>query len=506
MRQKKGLPCGPKLWGPKTEIKLLNRRPEDQRMHPLILSLGRPLSRPDDEIITPLDDLYLQYFCENCNILLWRILSLRGEYIPFAVIPKERSALMISSKATRCAISAFASFTKSGILSTEHTMQYLGRCYKYMREAISSPPSLDLIYACYVIFLLSNRMTESIDTICIHFYGLLEVIKYLQRSSSEIPKWEWRRIEVIQLVSLAVLWGTLLGILLNKPDVFTIRIRKVCCRLDQTFCPTLAMSGNGYEENLLWSLIRLNIYIPYHSAHYLSLLEHVGEESSSILTDEAMIVSETLTRILHEYTETFSRHDIRLLDNIQNVLQFDLDNFSLSSAPSLTLDAALHVFKFLSVVAIKNMLAFPKFNGTKPQVDSTALSLYKMSILFGLLELDKNAQAFIEVPFIFLTALLIPRSHYPEGNYSCHLSLTLEENGRLRDLLARYFESLVSDFRGEVRQAVEALSQLLDRTDQCSSWQEVWTLNLKGKSLWHFFLRICTYPMDGYVCSCEIRL
>ena len=95
------------------------------------------------------------------------------------IIPKERSALMISSKATRCAIFACASFHRSGRRSTKHTTEYLWQYYKYMREAMSSNVTVDFIYTCFVMFLLSSTTLESFDTIWNHFFGLFEIIKYL---------------------------------------------------------------------------------------------------------------------------------------------------------------------------------------------------------------------------------------------------------------------------------------------------------------------------------------
>lgn len=51
-----------------------------------------------------------------------------------------------------------------------------------------------------------------------------------------------------------------------------------------------AVSRIHNEENILWPPTRLHIYISYHFAYYLSLLEHVTEESSRALTDEVMTV------------------------------------------------------------------------------------------------------------------------------------------------------------------------------------------------------------------------
>src|SRR5438045_610719 len=102
----------------------------------------RPISRSDDDIVTQLDDLYLQYFQEKKAWGCWIPLSMGGENIGIVIIPKQRTELMISSEATRCAILAFASFRKSGSQHNHHTMKYLGRCYKSVRQSLSSCPSL----------------------------------------------------------------------------------------------------------------------------------------------------------------------------------------------------------------------------------------------------------------------------------------------------------------------------------------------------------------------------
>lgn len=56
-------------------------------------------------------------------------------------------------------------------------MEHLWQYYKYMREAMSYNLSVDFVYACFVMFLLSSAMLESFDTIWNHFLFFLDYLR-----------------------------------------------------------------------------------------------------------------------------------------------------------------------------------------------------------------------------------------------------------------------------------------------------------------------------------------
>ena len=81
----------------------------------------------------------------------------------------------------------------------------------------------------------------------------------------------------------------------------------------------------------------------------------------------------------------------------------------------------------------------------------------------------------------------------------------LEENRRIQDLLVYHVDDRLYPLCWQwFLEAVEALSQLLDRTDQCSSWHEIWMLKLRGKSFGQYFLRIYKYHWEGYTYGYEM--
>lgn len=52
-----GLSCGSKYWGPKTEIKRADRITNGTQVDEVVLFLDKPISKPENEVITPIDDI-----------------------------------------------------------------------------------------------------------------------------------------------------------------------------------------------------------------------------------------------------------------------------------------------------------------------------------------------------------------------------------------------------------------------------------------------------------------
>jgi len=85
----------------------------------------------------------------------------------------------LSSTAFRFAALAFASYVPESEIST-HTLRYLDKAYKYVREAVSSSSLVEVAAASYVILLYEYVSSESLEKLLVLFKGLCSALMALQ--------------------------------------------------------------------------------------------------------------------------------------------------------------------------------------------------------------------------------------------------------------------------------------------------------------------------------------
>jgi hypothetical protein len=143
-------------------------------------TLVRPIPKPENETVTPYDDLYLQCFhLGRIYFGIYQTLSLEGETVSISILPRSRMPLLLSSDILRYAALALAS-SRRPTNSTPHTFQYLDRCYRRMREALSGPVSIDLAYTSYLLVRIDNNPS--------HLAGFR--VKRLESEPNGLSTWE----------------------------------------------------------------------------------------------------------------------------------------------------------------------------------------------------------------------------------------------------------------------------------------------------------------------------
>ena len=156
----RGVACGPKIWGEKAEKDLFGSR--ELRPHKAVLFLGHPLPKPDDSAITPLDDLYWQYFLfENFHGPGYTMRLRETDDTRYInIVPLSQLPRLAASDIFRSAAFAFASSILNAENATDHSLLYLDRCYSGLRKALYGPVSIEILYATYLLAKFSMRDSD----------------------------------------------------------------------------------------------------------------------------------------------------------------------------------------------------------------------------------------------------------------------------------------------------------------------------------------------------------
>lgn len=321
---------------------------------------------------------------------------------------------MVSQQATRCAISAFASFRmgQSRNQPNNHTMLYLGRCYKYMRQAISSCVSVDLFYACYIVFKLANFMNESIDTLFSHFWGMHEILNSLKATPTSAQEWEWQWLDGLVFDSLGGLWWKLkYNELFQNPHSFAIHIKTVCSMLHSAEVYAPRTRDSQERDYLIWKITRLEISIIWYFSYYLLLVNHIGEEKGTKTTiDRTAAVTTTLIHLLDQFIESLA-----LLDDPISRITESLVDASISTPTHLDISQILRDCLYFSAVVIRHFLTSVEVDRTDSQVENAAIYLYRMSVH---LKESMYIPRRCDIRCVFLAGLVLAKSRFPNGNTS----------------------------------------------------------------------------------------
>ena len=172
----KGIPCGveDKVWGPtrarKRQGKLLSIQPEIPMVNaPQCASLiPRQLPTPDDEKLTRFDGMTLQKFLTSeFSLCLLRPFKLLLD-LPSSIA--RRYGINVRSKPVRYAIFLCSSLPEMAPAGHE-LLNSFGNYCRFTRQAISERAYPDVLYACYLMIVYSDRDGRSFDEICKHARG-----------------------------------------------------------------------------------------------------------------------------------------------------------------------------------------------------------------------------------------------------------------------------------------------------------------------------------------------
>lgn len=375
----------------------------------IVLRLDQPISKPKDQVVTSLDDLYLQYFSEKRCRCTHSLVSAAGEIVGLAVIPKRRSCLLVSAQALRYAVMGFGSHMKSGNQSGEHTILYLGRCYEHIHRAIFHSPTVELIYVCYTLFRLALFMDESIETIFIHLSGFHAVRQYLKSNPCSVEEWEWNWMEALWLDALVNLSYKLDN---RNISVFSQTIKEVCGMLDEL---------NNENDQAVLNLetphsrrFQLQIYIQYYFTYYVLLVSGVLEDETNQATRET---TDTLASLTKRFVEFLPQYNDQLPGCLQKLAQTELGDNLQSSIPTSPLSnfdfTSLFLYSF--AMYINNILALQGSRRDNSAAYISALYLYH-NVIVSKRENPHITPRRKDIVLLLFVGFVLMRLRYPGGN------------------------------------------------------------------------------------------
>jgi hypothetical protein len=97
-----------------------------------------------------------------------------------------RMIFPIASEALRYAVLTFAAFLRAGHMSFD-ALQYLGKCFRSINDAISNSRYVDLVYASYTVVVLGLKMKEPMEKILTHLHGFCLGLKSLMNTPDALP-------------------------------------------------------------------------------------------------------------------------------------------------------------------------------------------------------------------------------------------------------------------------------------------------------------------------------
>jgi hypothetical protein len=418
----RGVACGAKIWGEKTELDLQDGPSTELLARKSVLFLTRPSRRPDDEMITPHDDLYLQYFLiERQGASFYYFLQLQNETVSLSIIPRSRISLLLSSETLRCAALAVASSHIASENSTQYFYQYLDRCYRRMRKAISGPISVDLAYAC---FMLAKVDSENANPV--HLIGLQKIIAHLDLEPGGLIEWESRWLQGLLIEGLWCLRDRLVSLTMDV-NLTKTQVQKVCDLLRSTISwrPSLSRSAQFLKT----------VYF-YYSTYVLLLLSGVVDDRSTGTTTELSIFTGELQHLTTRLSD-------RLLQN--RLFLTVLQDFRSQNLPECECyydwthryhacpRDPLHYSIYVQIPPLQcyfgSKLIYRMLeNGDRESTDiiEWACDLYHLASLMGPMNRSHSMEIWdiVEVGMLFLTGMVMTKSRHPEGAFTlCIFSL-----------------------------------------------------------------------------------
>ena len=390
-------------------MKSLNRLLNGDGFREIVLRLDRPISKPKDKMVTPFDDLYLQYFSEKRCRSSYSLASAAGEIVGWTVLPKRRSSLLVTAQALQYAVMGFGSYMKSGDQTREHTILYIGRCYEYTRLAILHSPTVELIYVSYILFRLAIFMDESIETISIHLSGFHAVRKYLKSNPWLVEEWEWDWMDALWLDALVNLSHKLDN---GDPSTFSREIKNVCGMLDELNNENHQATSNFQTPHGR----EVSICIQYYFTYYVLLISGVLKDESN---HAARKTANTLGLLTQKFVEFLPQYNDQLPFYIQKLARTELMYDLQSSIPTPPLSNSDFTFLFVYSFAmyINKILALQATHSDNYLACASTLYLYHN------FKHSKRENPYInprrkDIVLLLFTGYVLTRLGYRRGNSS----------------------------------------------------------------------------------------
>lgn len=274
--------------------------------------------------------------------------------------------------------------------SEQYTFQYLDRCYKRLRQAISGPVSVDVAYAVYLLARISNHTCD-----VTHLVGLGKIIESVQVEPNGLFEWELDCLLDLYCHSLRFHFARLFGFSMDVILV-TTHVRKVCESILNILRSTSADSLPA--KSMFLQAIQF-----YYSTYSLLLLNGVPDDRSIGETSELSVI----TTELHRVTEHVSERFFRMPGFVDAVQRFDFRSYEDSFPRN---DPFFHQMEqYFSHIIFLRMLE--NCDRENHDIQQFALRLYSLATwmtcrpLFGM----------PKIRALFLSGLVLTKSRHPKG-------------------------------------------------------------------------------------------
>ena len=492
------LPCGQKLWGPKTENKLWDERHVGEESGQSILYLERPISRPQEEIVTEFDDIYIQFFLEKRCPSAMSGLLVAGKMVGWVIVPEERSYLLASSQALRCAASAMASIFKGGNHSTMHTIAYLVRCYQHTHKALSSTPSVDLLYVCYILFRLAIFMHEPTESILFYLSTMHKIRHYLKHRQTELRGSELEWIEALWLDALINMYHRLSSdvcqLSLQSAEGFARHIEKIYNMLDDPPSSDGRVTGDLLPSQLM-------VYMFYSFMYFMLSAFQIPELEPPVRRITAPINS--LNSIAACLTTFYVDENPRFFELLQKLTSFILSHefanhdsrhdTMLGSVSPLDLGCLL-----LSGYAmyVQGIVAIQEHNNNAMACFSATFLCNVVILLQRELPINKSNDSMAATLLVF-AGLVLTNEYFPLGNIY-HYCADCLENAWIKTVLRSIYERNSELSRKENHRCSSIWDLLPNFLEDDISSQEAAGLPMKKRvCLWQYTL-LCSIDMYSF--------
>jgi len=200
----KGVVCGSeeKRWGQQRELILQRKREganEKEPIGPVIedqtnqnsFEVPRMIGAPEDQKLNPLESVYIHYvWAQMLNSpVTGPGRSLGASYV------LNRYGPNLSSKAVKLAVLAFGHRSKNIVDVHDFVvLQYLGRTYQHLRDAIDRDSYFEIAYACYFIIRCHSEVawdSRDLTELTTHTMGLMTTILRVSLSSGSFNRKEF---------------------------------------------------------------------------------------------------------------------------------------------------------------------------------------------------------------------------------------------------------------------------------------------------------------------------
>lgn len=287
-----------------------------------------------------------------------------------------------TSQSVRHVIFAYMSFCKAKDIIA--TMEYLNKCYAYLRQDISTVSVHNLAYTCSLLSQVSTCIAISTDANCSHLVGFCRVLRKLRTQIFALDTVEWQWMQEALTHCLRIIWlrvvsppATQYGQLIDVTE-FEARFLQLGPELDpdESIFPNDNLTP---PEGDLWNRLSLDalvVSVYYNLTYFLlqrnGLINNIGDESSTL---------HALLKGLRQMTTLIPKLNQDFLNDIQMLSQSRLDEFAeplISNSHRYVHGSYFNILALYFIADLLDLLISAEFGNPPSAAMNSAISLCRI--------------------------------------------------------------------------------------------------------------------------------